>query len=98
MAQPVLISDRLTAAGFRLAGVRALVPDPDEVATVFREVLMDRQPVMITAELTRHLPDGLLDEAILRADPPVAIIPDIERKREPADMGESVRRALGVEA
>ncbi len=98
MAQPVLISDRLTAAGFRLAGVRALVPDPDEVATVFREVLKDRQPVMITAELTRHLPDGLLDEAVHRADPPVAIIPDIERKREPADMGESVRRALGVEA
>jgi vacuolar-type H+-ATPase subunit F/Vma7 len=97
MAQPVLISDRLTAAGFRLAGVRALVPGPEEVATVFREVLNDRHPVLITAEMSRQLPDGLLDEAIHRADPPVAVIPDIERKREPVDMGDKVRRALGVE-
>lgn len=98
MARPVLISDRLTAAGFRLAGVRALVTDPEEAGTVFRDALADKQPVMITAQLARHLPDNLLDQAVRRADPPVAVIPDIARKREPSDMAEKVRRALGVEA
>jgi vacuolar-type H+-ATPase subunit F/Vma7 len=39
MALPILISDRLTAAGFRLAGVRPLVTAPEDVAAVFREAL-----------------------------------------------------------
>ena len=39
-----------------------------------------------------------LEQAILAADPPVAVIPDIARSREPADMQAEVRRALGVEA
>lgn len=98
MAQPVLISDRLTAAGFRLAGVRALVTDPEDAGAVFREALSGKQPVMITADLARHLPDNLLDQAVRQAAPPVAVIPDIARNREPTDMADKVRRALGVEA
>lgn len=97
MAQPVLISDRLTAAGFRLAGVRPLVTSAEDAAAVFREALGLDGPVMITAELARHVPQAQLAKAIGAADPPVAVIPDIVRRVEPPDMDAEVRRALGVE-
>lgn len=98
MALPILIGDRLTAAGFRLAGVRPLVTAPDDVGVVFRDALALKGPVLITATLARRLPQALLDQAISAADPPVAVIPDIVRSVEPADMAAAVRRALGVEA
>lgn len=98
MTRPVLIGDRLTAAGFRLAGLRTLVTEPADAVPVLREALALGGPVMITAELAAHVPASQLEQAILAADPPVAVIPDIARSREPADMGAEVRRALGVEA
>lgn len=97
MALPILISDRLTAAGFRLAGVRPLVTAPEDAAALFRETLALGGPVMITAALAAHVPAAQLHKAISAADPPVAVIPDVARTVEPADMSEQVRRALGVE-
>ena len=98
MAQPILIGDRLTTAGFRLAGLRALVTEPADAGAVLREALEMGGPVMITAELAAHVPAAQLEKALLAADPPLAVIPDIARSTEPADMGDAVRRALGVEA
>jgi vacuolar-type H+-ATPase subunit F/Vma7 len=98
MAHPILIGDRLTAAGFRLAGVRPLVTEPGDAAPMLREALAMGGPVMITAALAAHVPAAQLEKAILAADPPVAVIPDMERTAEPADMAAAVRRALGVEA
>lgn len=98
MALPILISDRLTAAGFRLAGIRPLVTAPGDVAAVFREAIALKAPVMITAALAAHLPRAQLEKAIRTSDPPVAVIPDIARSVEPVDMAAQVRRALGVEA
>jgi vacuolar-type H+-ATPase subunit F/Vma7 len=97
MALPILISDRLTAAGFRLAGVRPLVTAPEDAGAVFRETLALQGPILITAALARSLPQAQLEKAIRTADPPVAVIPDIARTAEPTDMAEQVRRALGVE-
>lgn len=98
MALPILISDRLTAAGFRLAGLRPLVTRPEDVGAVFREALAAKGPVLITAGLASQLPPAALEQAISAADPPVAVIPDVAGRARPADMGEQVRRALGVEA
>jgi vacuolar-type H+-ATPase subunit F/Vma7 len=98
MALPILISDRLTAAGFRLAGLRPLVTTPPDAAAVFREALATGGSVLITAGLAAHVPPAQLDKAIRAAEPPVAVIPDIARTAEPPDMAELVRRALGVEA
>lgn len=98
MTRPVFIGDRLTAAGFRLAGLRTLVTEPADAGPVLREALALGGPVMITAALAARVPGAQLEQAILAADPPVAVVPDIARSREPADMRDAVRRALGVEA
>lgn len=97
MALPILISDRLTALGFRLAGLRPMVTLPEDVSAVFRDALAGQGVVLITAALAKQLPQAQLEKAIRAADPPVAVIPDIARSVEPHDMGEQVRRALGVE-
>lgn len=97
MALPIFIGDRLTASGFRLAGVRPLVTAPEDAGAMFREALALGGPVLITAALARHLPAAQLEQAIRAANPPVAVIPDSARSAEPADMAARVRRALGVE-
>jgi len=97
MTLPILIGDRLTAAGFRLAGVRPIVTAPDEVAAVFREALALDGPILITAALAEALPQAQLENAIRAARPAVAVIPDIAGEQRPPDMGAQVRRALGVE-
>jgi len=97
MALPILIGDRLTAAGFRLAGLRPIVTAPDDVGAVFREALALDGPILITAALAEALPREQLERAVREASPPVAVIPDITGEHRPADMGAQVRRALGVE-
>lgn len=98
MSLPIFIGDRLTATGFRLAGARPLVTAPEDAGAMFREALTLGGPVLITAALARVLPPGQLAKAIRAADPPVAVIPDMARAAEPADMAARVRRALGVES
>ncbi|MEJ2515937.1 MAG: V-type ATP synthase subunit F [Gammaproteobacteria bacterium] len=97
MTTPVFIGDRLTAAGFRLAGLRTLVTAPEDALKVFRDALSRHGAILITASLAARLPAGVLEKAVSAASPPVAVVPDFSGGREPADLAHRVRRALGVE-
>jgi len=98
MTVPVFIGDRLTAAGFRLAGMRPLVATPEEAADLFRAALEAGSPVLITASCAAGLPPGALDRAVRAASPPVGVVPDFAGGPEPRDLSRQVRRALGVES
>lgn len=98
MDRPLVISDRLTAAGFRLAGMRTLVTEPDKVRERFREALKQDGPILITAELADRIPAAELRQAVIRARPPVALISDLSAHAAAPDMTARVRRALGVES
>lgn len=97
MSVPVFIGDRLTASGFRLAGVRPLLTAPDEALAAFREALKGDAPVLITAPLAECLPAALLDAAVAAAAPPVTVVPVAGDGAMPPDMARRVRHALGVE-
>jgi len=91
-----VLADELTAVGWRLAGARVLTPDRRNVEECFRTALRSAEVVLITAELTAAVPAQQLEEA-LRAQPPlVLVIADLREGREPPDMEEQIRRALGV--
>jgi vacuolar-type H+-ATPase subunit F/Vma7 len=91
-----VIADEWTALGWRLAGARVLIPDLQTVAVCFGTALRDSQMVLITAELASAVPARQLEEA-LRATPPlVLVITDLREDREPPDMEDETRRALGV--
>ncbi|MGB8327286.1 MAG: V-type ATP synthase subunit F [Steroidobacteraceae bacterium] len=96
MAVAVAIADEITAAGFRLAGVRTLVVTPDAVPDAFDRACRDAALVFVTAELARHLPRARLAAALEAHAPIVAVIPDIEARSVAPDLGAELRRALGV--
>lgn len=98
MDRPLLIADRLTAAGFRLAGVEACVTEPGEVRQQFRQALSLGRPLLISADLAAQIPAAELLRAISQAQPVVAVIPDIGGQDAVMDMRSRVLRALGVEA
>ncbi|MEE4637128.1 MAG: V-type ATP synthase subunit F [Wenzhouxiangella sp.] len=95
--RPVVISDRLTAAGFRLAGLDTTLATPETVGEKLNAALRGRQPVLLTADLAAHLPADQLTAIIRRAQPPLAVVPDVSGHGSIPDLAGSVRRALGVE-
>ena len=91
------IGDELTGAGFRLAGIRVVEATADVVEEVFRRALEDAPLIMLTAEVADTLPAALVEAAVGRADPPVAIVPAAGAGPSLPDMEREVRAALGVE-
>ena len=98
MDRPLFIGDELTAVGYRLPGMQVRMPDPDQVAAVFERALSEAPFVMITTTLAAMLPDDRLIEAVRRAHPPVAVVPDAAGTTPLPDMAHRVRLALGVAA
>jgi len=91
------VGDEVSAAGFRLAGIATYVPAPERVVETFLEQMKRRDMVMITAECANRLPARLLDEALAKPRPVVAVIPDIRGREVGTDWEAEVKRALGIE-
>lgn len=98
MGEPLFIGDELSAAGFRLPGIRIATPAPDELETAFAQALDDAPLVIITTTLASALGDERLTAAVKRAHPPVAVVPDAGGVTPMPDLARRVRLALGVEA
>jgi vacuolar-type H+-ATPase subunit F/Vma7 len=94
----VLIGDEFTAAGWRLAGVHALIPDPREVGVALRTALQEADIVLITAELASRVATAELTGALLGSKPLVVVIPDVRARQKPPDIEGEVRAILGVGA
>ncbi|WP_203594799.1 V-type ATP synthase subunit F [Wenzhouxiangella limi] len=92
-----MISDRLTAAGFRLAGLETAVATPEDVREQLRAALRGHRPILLTADLAEHLPPDELAGIIRRARPPLAVVPDVSGHGRSPDLAGRVHRALGVE-
>jgi vacuolar-type H+-ATPase subunit F/Vma7 len=92
----VLIGDRLTGAGYRLAGVDVRVTDADGVAEEFAAARPAADLVLITAPLSAYLSDEALTTAMRRAAPPVQVIAAVTDPRNAPDVRNRVRRSLGV--
>lgn len=97
MNEPIFIGDELTGAGFRLAGIRVVEAAADTVESVFRRALDDAPLVILTAGVAADLPADLVEGAVGRAGPPVAIVPAASGGPPLPDMERKVRAALGVE-
>ena len=93
----VFIGDEVTGAAYRLAGFDVRVAAPTEGAAALRRALAEPAPlILITAECAAALPDELLDRALSRCDPPVAIVPDAAARVPLPDVTARVRASLGI--
>jgi len=95
----VLIADRVTSLGFRLAGVQVLLPkDPQELAKQFSAALRDNDLVLITGSLAAQLPYGEVLAAIRSASPAVQVLPVATQASADQQVRNLVLRSLGVAA
>jgi vacuolar-type H+-ATPase subunit F/Vma7 len=92
----VLIADEITALGWRLTGAQIELPDARTVAECFTVALRDADLLLITAPLAASVPAAQLQDALRSQRPLVLVIADLQLKREPPDVEDEVRRALGV--
>jgi vacuolar-type H+-ATPase subunit F/Vma7 len=97
MGAAVFIGDELTAAGFRLTGIDAVMAEPEAAANALRAARKEAALVIMTAELARHVPAAELEAALIAEAPIVAIIPDVLERVNPPDLASRLRRTLGIE-
>lgn len=98
MTAVVFIGDEVTAAGYRLAGARTIVPRAGVVREAFEAALDDAELLLVTAACAAEIPAGQLDHAVRAGAPLVLLVPDAGDQVAPFDLSIEVDRALGIES
>jgi vacuolar-type H+-ATPase subunit F/Vma7 len=96
MAAPVFIGDEVTAAGFRLAGVRVRTPQEGELPGVLDWANSTTSLIYITAQYAAELDQDQQHRLFTQLDPPVVVIPDIRSHTPVTDLATQLRAQLGV--
>ena len=78
MSVPVYIGDAVSAAGFRLAGLRIHVPDTTELVMQIEQAATDASLVLLGADLAAQLPVAELDRLFERSEQLNSIFLEIE--------------------
>jgi vacuolar-type H+-ATPase subunit F/Vma7 len=98
MAHIVYIGDEATAAGFRLAGLATVMPDPPDAGAALRRATEEgAELILMSGAIAAHVPLAELESALLREAPLLAIAPDVRGRGAPPDLAHEVRGALGLE-
>jgi vacuolar-type H+-ATPase subunit F/Vma7 len=93
----VIISNEVNALGWRLAGAQPLIANERSVQKGLAEARCDADLVLITADLAKHLPDSVLNAALLAEKPLIAVIPGLPSCSEPPDLEQEVKHVLGMD-
>lgn len=96
MPAPVFIGDEATAAGYRLAGVRVIVPEPGGELAAWQGV-GEAELVLMTAAVAQRLPPRVLEAAQAGLAPLFLEVPALIPGPELPDLARQVRARLGLE-
>ena len=97
MTAPCYVGDEATAAGFRLAGARVLVPGDGEETAAFELARTEAPLVLVSAAIAARLRGSLVDAALAALAPLTLIVPDLRGDASVPDLAARLRRELGVE-
>jgi vacuolar-type H+-ATPase subunit F/Vma7 len=92
----VIISDEVSALGWRLAGAQPLIAGEHDVQERLAEAAQRADLVFITADLAGRLPNAVLSAALLAEKPLMAVIPGLTSGSEPPDLDREVKHVLGI--
>jgi vacuolar-type H+-ATPase subunit F/Vma7 len=93
---PVFIGDEVTAAGFRLAGLRVRSPKEGDLQAVLEWANSSTSLIYITAEYAAALEDEQQHRLLAQLYPPVVVIQDIRSNTPVQDLAKQLRVQLGV--
>jgi vacuolar-type H+-ATPase subunit F/Vma7 len=96
MTVPVYIGDAVSAAGYRLAGLRVHVPNTDDIHTEIEQACRDAPLVLLGADIAAQLPLAELDRLLSRVAPAVVVVPDVRGQAALPDLANRLRQQLGV--
>jgi vacuolar-type H+-ATPase subunit F/Vma7 len=96
VAAPVFIGDEVTAAGFRMAGVRIRTPLEGELPALLEWANRETSLIYITAEYAATLSGEQQSVLYAQIRPPVVVIPDIRSNTPVQDLATRLRAQLGV--
>lgn len=97
MAAPVFIGDEVTAAGYRLAGARVIVPPPGGAGDALRQARRQAPLVLITAEVAAEIGALEIENALAASGPLTVLVPDARGRVPVPDIAAALRRQLGME-
>src|SRR5512140_169554 len=98
-AVPVVLTDRLAAPAWRLAGARVFLVEGGNGAETFAAACADAELVLVDARIAADLPLDALARARRGTKPLVLVVPvidTVEGEKRPPDAIAGVRQALGV--
>ncbi len=93
---PIYIGDEVSAAGYRLAGMRVRTPAEGEVLEVFRWARGETELLLLSVAQARQLPAAELNQALCELTPQILIVPDIRQRLPMRDLPTRIRTELGV--
>jgi vacuolar-type H+-ATPase subunit F/Vma7 len=86
----------VSAAGYRLAGLRVHVPDTAELLMQIEQAAADASLVLLGADLAAQLPVAALDRLLSAVTPAVVVVPDVRGQAVLPDLANRLRQQLGV--
>jgi vacuolar-type H+-ATPase subunit F/Vma7 len=98
MGAPCYVGDEVTAAGFRLAGLRVRVPAPGDEAPALASACAEAPLVLVSADVAARIPESALRAAQAALAPLVLVVPDLAGATPLPDLAQRLRRQLGLEA
>lgn len=96
MTAPVFIGDEISAAGFRLAGVRIRTPSSEELSSVISWARKNTSLILITEDYLTKLDKAEQQILVSQLQPPVVVVPDVRLKTPLTDLSTKLRSHLGV--
>lgn len=96
MSAPLFIGDEVSAAGFRLAGVRIRTPAEDELQQVLGWARSNVSFIMITSHYMAMLNKSERESLLRQEYPPVVEVPGMREQVAALDLATQFRGKLGV--
>jgi vacuolar-type H+-ATPase subunit F/Vma7 len=95
---PVYLGDEVSAAGWRLAGLRTGVPAPGDETLALAGARAEAPLVLVSAALAVRMDAVALRDALCALQPLVLVVPDPQGEASGPDLASRLRLQLGLEA
>jgi vacuolar-type H+-ATPase subunit F/Vma7 len=97
MPTPIYLGDEVSAAGYRLAGVRVRVPEAGTEAAALAQARTEAPLVLVTASIAARIAEDELRRTMVALAPLVVIVPDLLGETPLPNVAARLRRQLGLE-